>query len=276
MGAFVDKVPDGNGYTGLEDVFNDVDNRILEVQTFAREWADRLSAAVDNLGNIPNYSGNGINVGANIPELGHPSFPNRPGFNYQLDNNCPSDVIPSPATKDIDVDLTVNSPASPAPLDRDFSFQPGTYHSCLNDRICDFVTNDLLNGGNGLIAAVFNMIIDRAREARRSAEDRNLRKVMNAVGGRGWNFPEGQEAAIIREFSKEVHAKDIDAINSAQIKDFEIADQNNRFVKELSFKAEEFFRKEFDSDEARLFEIAKVSKEMILSALRAGREEIFC
>ena len=267
MGAFVDKVPIGSGYTGLPDVFNDVDNRILEVQTFANEWSNRLSDAINNLSNVPAYTdSNGINVSANIPNLAHPAFPNRPGFNYQLDTNWPTDVIPSPDTKDIDVDLTINPPTKPSPIDRDFNYTPNNYNSCLHDRICQFITSDLLNGGNGLTDAVFGMIVNRAREERRRAEERNLRKAMNAVGGRGWAFPGGQAASVIREFMVEVHTKDIDAVNSAQIKDFELADQNTRFIKELSTKVEEMFQRAFDTEEARLFEIAKASKEMILSA----------
>ena len=264
MGQFVDRVTPT--YVSIGSPWDAIEERIDEVTAYARDWANTLADTIEDLqGQVEQYEPDFEDVDDNIPEISSPVFPERPDISVDLNDEWPDTTIPEPSLKDVDVDLTINEPTAPGDIDPDFNYTPGVYQSCLAGELCSKIKDELVNGGNGLSDLVYGLIIDRNREARRQAGDRALRMAVNTVGARGFNLPGGMAAAVSMEAQKEIHAKDIDAVNAVTIKDFEIADANSRFIKDLSLKVEQYYRQAFDSEETRLFEIARETKNTIIA-----------
>lgn len=263
--SFVEAVP--VFATGVYAPIEDIQETIDYTRLYADQQRDILNTAIDNLADIigqyePSF---GI-VSSDIKELLIPPFPAKPSLNPDLNEDWPSTGdIPDPIIRDIAPDFSTEEPVPPDSIDPSFDYTPGAYISCIWDELCTQIKNELVNGGNGLSNLVYSLILDRNAEARRNAEEQARRRAYNAVGARGFDLAGGMAAAVILELEREILAKDLDAINSTTIKDFEMADANARFIKELALKIEEVQRAAFESEEARLFEIAKVSEEMIIA-----------
>ncbi len=262
--SFVDTVP--YRATSVYAPINDIQNTIDYTRDYANEQRNALSLAIENLeALVGSYTPNFDNISANIPSIVSPSYPDAPDLTVDLNENWPENNIPDPMIRDISPDFSFIDPVPPDQIDPSFDYTPGVYVSCLWNELCSSIRNTLINGGTGLSDLIYSLIIDRNQEARRNVEDAARQHVYDAVGSKGFDLAGGQVAAVILEFEKDILAKDLDAVNSTTIKDFELADANSRFAKELAARMEEIQRTAYDNDENRLFEIAKVSKELIIA-----------
>ncbi len=268
MGSFVDKVPWSSGVS-VSTPYDLIVQRIDEVSRYADDWAERMQDAVDNMqdaigpGYMPSFSGvdrPDVNV-QDVP------FPVKPDLAVILNENWPDTNLGSPVLDPVNIDLGIaNPPEAPEDVDADLNYTAQPYESCLRDEICRKIRDGLINGGTDLTDTVHALIIDRAREARRVAEDRAMQRAYDSVGVHGFDLPPSMAAAVVMEIQKETLAKDIDGVNAVAIKDFEVADANEKFIKDLAVKFEQIERQGWDSEQARLFEIARASKEFLLSA----------
>jgi len=262
--VWVDNVP----YSGTAPYAPDdeVKRIVGEIEDFRDLQIAELSTAITNLENlVSEYTPSFDEITAVIPTLDSPSFPDEPDLTFIPNENWPENDITNPVIRPNAPDFSFVEPTAPGQIDPSFDYTPGTYTSCLWTELCDSIRDSLLNGGTGLSASVHALIIDRNQEARRNVEDASRQRAYDAVGENGFNLAGGQAAAVIMELEKDVLAKDIDAVNSTTIKDFDLADANSRFVKELASKMEEIKLTEFDNEENRLFEIAKVTKELVIA-----------
>jgi hypothetical protein len=266
MGAFVDRI--NQRVVTVGSPYRLITDRIDTLRNYTNEWSDKLDNALNNLeSGLGPYISHLQHISADIPNLDQPNMPTRPQLNTQLDTNYPADTLIDPNLQDIFIDLSIsNQPVKPQAADADFSYTPGTYDSCLMSRVYQKACQALIDGGTGLTQVVYDAIIARNREARRNAQELAYRRAIDEVGSSGFKFSAGQAAAVLLEMQKEVLAKEMDAVNNTTIKDFEIADTNERFIKEWSIKVEELNRREFDSDEDRFFTVASKTKDYILAA----------
>ncbi len=264
MGAFVDKVP--NFYMSIGTPWGEIVEAIDYTRGYANEMRDLLTHQIDELSHligtyVPDFS----DVPSISPHIPHPDFPEKPDLTLDLNEDWPSTDIPEPIIRDVDVDLSYQRPTSPEDIDPSFDYTPGAYSSCIWPDLCSRIRDELINGGNGLTDLVYSLILDRNTEARRNAEEKARRELVDAIGERGFDLPGGMMSAAILEFEKDLAAKDLDAINSTTIKDFEMADANSRFIKELSQKIEAMLRDDFNQTENRLFEASKASVDFIIA-----------
>jgi len=262
--SFVEQVP--FQYTGVYAPIEDVKETIDYTRAYATDQADSLSDAIENLealtgSYVPDFSV----INSVIPSLVSPSFPPKPDLNTNLNENWPTDDVPDPNILENSPDFSFIDPVAPSPLDPSFDYTPGIFSSCLWVDLCSQVRDDLINGGTGLNDSVYGLILNRDSEARRSIEEESRQRLYDAVGESGFGLPGGMASEAILQHEREIHAKNIDAINSTTIKDFDLADGNTKFIKELSLKMEGIQRAAYDNDENRLFEIAKVSKDFIIA-----------
>jgi hypothetical protein len=268
MGAFVDKVPDRSWAVTPGSPWELITERIDNVQAYANDWSDTLEQAVNDLQNgVGAYSQKYGMPSGSIPSLEEVAFPNAPVTNLNLNTGWPDpSSIPVPSTRAIPTGgLDYEEPDEPEEILSDFNFVPDTFTECTLPPLCDRVKDVLINGGTGLTDAVHSAIIERDREARRRSEDRFLSEALDTAGERGLDLPGGTAAALMLEANAEVFYKDRDAANSVMIKDFDLADANEKFNKELALKIEEFRAGRFDSREQLLFESAKVVKDIAVS-----------
>jgi len=264
MGTFVDRVVPANISVGSP--WNEITETVDYTRAYADEMRNTLAyqiiALQDAVGQyIPGFG----DIENNIKDIQHPGFPPKPDLSISMNDDWPSGDIPEPIIHDADADFSFVEPATPENIEAEFNYTPGVYSSCLSDELCTQVKDSLVNGGTGLSDIVYGLIIARNQEARRTVEDQARRRAQDAVGTRGFDLPGGMVAAVLMEVEKDVLAKDIDAVNSTTIKDFELADANERFIKELSLKLEELQRVDYDRTESRLFDIAKTSKDYIIT-----------
>ena len=262
--SFVEQVP--FLYTSVYAPINDVQDTITYTRNYADEQRRKLEDAIANLESaVGQYSPSFGSANVNIPELNFPIFPDAPDSSADLNENWPQNNTQRPTMRDIAPDYSFVEPVPPDQVDPSFDYTPGVYSSCIWTDLCTKIKDELINGGNGLSDLVYSLILDRNAEARRAAEDRSRRQAYDSVGARGFNLAGGMAAEVVLQHEREVMAKDIDAINSTTIKDFEIADANARFIKDISLKMEGVQRNQYDNDEDRLFEIAKVSRELVIA-----------
>lgn len=264
MGSYVDRLNDF-GFV-IPNPVDNITTQITSSEKYAADALVSLETAIDNLQNIIGlYSPKYIPPRTdNIPNIGHPDFPTKPDLTIDINDNWPDTDLPEPIIRDTSgVDFNYTEPQPPTPIDSSFDYTPGVYASCLN--LCSIISQELVNGGTGLTDAVYALILDRNIEARRSVEDQARRRAQDSVGATGFDLPGGMAAAVVLEIEREVLSKDTDAVNNITIKDFDLADTNSRFIKELALKFEEIQRSTFESEENRAFEIAKVSKELIIT-----------
>ncbi len=264
MGAFVEHV----NVPSIGQVAGNY-QEIVESFDYARNYADTmrdtLNEQIENLSQaIDPYQVNFDSITSTIDNIPTPGFPTTPDININLNENWPDNNIPEPNLVDINADFAFIDPVVPDDLDASFDFTPGIYSSCIWDQFCEKIRDGLLNGGTGLTTIVYNAIIARNAEARRNVEDQARRRAVNAVGARGFDLPGGMAAAVLLEIEREIIIKDFDAINSTTIKDFEVADANEKFIKDLALKAEQMLREEFNKSEDRLLNIAQVGKEIAI------------
>lgn len=263
-GSYVDDVPYRT--VGVLAPYDEIVETIVYTRTFADEQMAALDTAIRNLETIiGTYDPDFEDVTAEIPALIPPSFPTAPTLDAQLNENWPTNNTNEPAIRDISPDFSFVDPTAPDPLNPSFDYTHGVYASDLWSELVATIRDTLLNGGTGLSDLVYGLIIDRNREARRIAEERVRQQTYDAVGSRGFDLPGGMVTAAILEIEKEILAKDLDAVNSVTIKDFELADANSRFAKELAARMEEIQRTAYENEEQRLFEIAKVSQELVIA-----------
>ncbi|RLB91923.1 MAG: hypothetical protein DRH10_00700 [Deltaproteobacteria bacterium] len=265
MGQFVDKLTPHSVFVGSP--WSKISERIDEVQAYAEDWTRTLEQAIlDLTQGIEAYTPNLPNIRPNIPGMPNREFPIRPDLITDFNDDWPDTNLPDPSLRDVTPDTTLEPHTPPDPVDPGFSYTPGAYQSCLLETLCEKIKDSLLNGGTGLSDLVYALIVDRNREARRAVEERSRQRAMDAVGAKGLKLPGGMAAAVILEHENEILAKGLDAVSSTTIKDFELADENTRFSKELALKLEEVQSKTYQTNEDRLFNIAKTAKEMILAS----------
>lgn len=264
MGSFVEEVPYKN--IGVGSPWTEITGMIDYSRAYADEMRQELADAIDALKEgVEKYIPNWQEINTNIPALVVPDFPVAPNIDSNINDNWPEYDIPDPTIEDINVDLSYTLPVKPNSIEASFDYVPGQYSSCLLEELCNKIKNELINGSTGLNDIVYALIIDRNIEARRNIEDQARQRAYDTVGARGFDLPGGMASAVILELEKEIIAKDLDAVNSTTIKDFELADANARFIKELSLKLEQQQRTSFDTEEDRLFNIAKTSKELVVA-----------
>lgn len=271
MGTFVDKVPvrsvnPDNPWSEISDVIDQVmgpAGYVADSLADLQSAIDTISAAIGSY--EPDFA---PDVSWNIddlPDRDIPEFPEAPTIDIDLNDNWTDTDIPDPNLVDVTGDFSYVEPTEPGELNPSFDFTTGVYSSDIDPEITAKILYDLQNGGTGLTDLVYGLIIDRNQAARRDVQDSARRRAVNAVGATGFDFPGGMAAAVLLEIEKEILAKDVDAVNSTTIKDFEVADANTRFIKQLAVTYEEMKRRAFSDDESRLLEVAKISTEMILA-----------
>lgn len=250
-------------------------DEINETINYTRDYADDQMALLDDTiaqinSLIGQYTPSFENVGVDIPAINAPEFPDAPVLDVDINENWPTNGAVPPVINEINPDFSYVAPTPPDQIDPNFDYAPGAYSSCLWSDLCTRVRDELINGGNGLTDAIYGLILNRNTEARRNAEEQNRRRAYDAVGATGFDMPAGMAAAVVLELDKEIIAKDYDAINSTTIKDFEMADANARFIKDLSLKLEQVQRAAYDSEEERLFQIAKATQDTIIAIYEAN------
>lgn len=263
--SFVEQVP--FMFTSVSTPYEQIEETIDYTRNYADEQKVILSTAIENLGALlEQYEPQFDTATYNRPANNLPPWPEAPDLRMTLNENWPNpNNIPEPTIRDVHGDTSFDDPTKPTPLDPTFDYTPGLYQSCLWDQLCTQIRSDLINGGTGLNDQIYGLIIDRSREALRVQEEETMVRAYDSVGANGFDLAGGQAAAVILQMGKEVHAKRVDAINSTTIKDFDLADANTKFTKELALKMEEIQVMTFNSKEDRDFEIAKVTKELALS-----------
>lgn len=240
---------------------------------YADKYSTQLDNAIDTINEVvgtfdPNYT---------IPDIistdiDGPSFPEKPAFPpLSLDDGWP-ETFPFPDELEPygSLDFTYVSPVAPAEIDGNFSWTDEDYSSVMWSSLFNKVHNDILNGGNGLTSAVYSAIVARERETRRTNQDREYRRGLNAVGASGFNLASGQIASFERTVTTEMISKDQDALNNIIVKDFDIAVENTRFAITTGTDLERMLRATFETAQQRGLEAAKATKEYLIAVYEAN------
>lgn len=219
--------------------------------------------AADNITAVESYSPDYSELESTIKELRLPSAPNRPSIPISL-QDFPDTEINSPVHQDIKVNFELDEPVAPNGLNPDFEYTPGTYFSKIFPLLQDALLADLANGGTGLTESAYQGIIDRYEEARRQQDDAARLALNRKFGGPGALMPSGAYMSAELELEENIRRGKKDSLNAILVKDFELADANAKFTKELLQSIEEMLRTDFNSSEERLFNIAAGAKEVAI------------
>jgi hypothetical protein len=267
-GIFVDVA---EGHVAL----NDMADQILATIEYTRNYADtmkaELSTAIINLSDVVGtYNPVVSTADTTVPAIDGPAFPTKPTFgDLGLNTNWPDDDIGVPSLEGYGVlDFAYDPPVAPSDADTSFDYTEDTYTSEMWTALYAKVHGDLLAGGTGLTDTVHGVIVAREQEARRSNQDREFRKKLNAVGAQGFNLASGAAAGLMAEHSSDIMVLDQDALNNITIKDFDLATANTNFAVTTGADLEKMLRSTFDELNKRTLEARKAAKDYILAAFK--------
>ena len=92
-----------------------------------------------------------------------------------------------PSIDDIDTSIApIDRPSFPAK-----PILPAYDETCLAENIIALICRNIADGGTGLTEAVYNAIVARELETRRSSQDREYRNALDGVGTTGFNLASG-------------------------------------------------------------------------------------
>lgn len=269
-GTFVDV---SEGHVAL----NDMEDQILATIAYTREYADSMKAelmtGITNLNDVVGtYNPVVAPVDTTVPPINGPGFPTKPTFgDIDLNTNWPEYINESPNLENYGVlDFGFTEPVAPAEASTNFDYSEDTYTSEMWTALFAKVHGDILSGGTGLTDTVHAVIVAREQETRRSNQDREFRKALNAVGAQGWNLASGAAAGLLAEFSGEVMKRDQDALNNITVKDFDLATANTNFAITTGVELEKALRSTFDEAKKRGLEALKAAKEYVTAAIEAN------
>lgn len=262
-GAFVDV---GGGDVSLDSMNSEIQNTITYTRDYANTMMADLNTAIDNLGDIlGTYSVTTPDVDVTFPTIDRPSFPIRPDISaLVLDSNWPDGVIPEPDFQEYgDLDFSYTAPPAPSEVDESFSWTEENYTSDVWQALFSKIHTAILNGDYGLTDSVHAAIVDREQESRRQNQDREFRNGLTATGATGFNLPGGHTAAFLSEFQAEVLKRDQDALNNITVKDFEIANENEKFYVTSGTQLEQVKVQTFNNAQNRSLDAEKATKEYL-------------
>jgi len=252
---------------------NEIENTIAYTRTFADEMRVSLSTGIENLNAVVGtYNPEISEIDTTVPTIDGPTFPARPSFGeLGLDDNWPADLPLAPIFMDYgDMDFSFVTPSAPDEIDGNFDWSATEYSSEMWQALFTKVHSDILNGGTGLSGSVHAIIIAREQYARKTNQDREYRRGLDAVGARGFNLPSGQIAAFQRDIASDIIGKDQDALNNITVKDFEMATENTRFAITTGAELEKVLRSTYDASETRGLEAKKATKEYLIQVYDAN------
>lgn len=265
-------MPDGSIVVGvpyedasLSSPYTLITDRITESDVLTADFKSDLETAIGNLGSALQYTPDFETLEKNIKDLLLPQIPSAPEISLSLNNNWPNTNIPNPVIKDVNVPTGYTNPEAPDALDTTFDYTAGTYDSQLWPPYLQALLSDLATGGTGLTEQVYQGILDREVESRRIINDRARQRLDRQFGpSSGSMMPAGAYLTAVQELEEDIRLQDIDALRTVMIKDFDLADQNTRFTKDLIQRVEAMLRGDFISREDLLFRIASTSKDLAL------------
>lgn len=210
--------------------------------------------------NIPDITGN-------VPEMNIPDAPLTP---IQL-STYPDISIPTPSLQMPDIDFSFTAPAPPVSAGVDgLDFNAEQYLSWLWDVYYPKVITGVQEGGTGLTDAVYQAILQREQESRFNLQDKARQVLAASFSSSGFDAPTGAMTAALLEFEQDIVAKDLAAVHGIMIKEFDVADANAKFVKELGLKVETLLRQTFEQSENRRLSVAQAAVDISLKIFDAS------
>jgi hypothetical protein len=131
--------------------------------------------------------------------------------------------------------------AVPEP-DFTFGFAEAVYTSELGDALYQACLNELRNGSTGLTASVESDIYSRESERDTLELQRTKDKIANIWAESGMSLPDGVLVSAINAVELDYQNKYGDKSRDVRIESFKRADDNAKFVKDLSMKYESILR----------------------------------
>lgn len=275
MGSFVDQIT-GPGsiptstpsapITKIDTVFDKTLGSSVSGEGYVDDALSQLDAAITTITNAisefePHFSKEGGWPNNDFTDYLRKAFPASPDTDIALNENWPSTVIADPNLVSVGADFSYTTPVAPECDDDGFNHTTEQFAPSFG--LIAIVNTALADGGTGLNSLVYDTIIARDREARRTQEDRARRTVRDTVGATGFCLPGGMANAASLELEQDILAKNVDSVNSVTLKDFELAQANDQFIKKLAVDYEQIQRGDHNSREDRLFNIAKTGKEFL-------------
>ena len=120
----------------------------------------------------------------------------------------------------------------PPPITMDFN--EDVFESLIWDDLQNIARSVLNAGGTGLDESVEDAIWDRARDRNRLQDEQEYREAEDYFASRGYNLPPGVLAAQLAQVRAEQSKRDDNLSNEIAIKQAELAQTNDQFIKQLS------------------------------------------
>ncbi len=166
---------------------------------------------------------------------------------------------PAPA-----VDLSIDEPDDPLPINPSISHEDAVYTSELWLAVYNKVLNDIQNGGTGLEPAVEQAIYDRAIERQRKVNDDQYIKLMAAVGANGFDMPPGALNGVQQTIADELLRQAVEINEKIFINQAELAQKNTHFMVERAGAMEGILREFHNNRENRSLEAKKAAAELVV------------
>ena len=144
----------------------------------------------------------------------------------------------------------------PAP-DVAFEYDEAYYTSSLNDLLKQALYDELRNGSTGLTASVENDIYSREYERDILTLQNNRDKIANIWAESGMSIPDGVLISAINMAQVDFQNKYSDKSRDIRIESFKRADDNAKFIKDLSVKYEQILMDYSDKYWGRKLDAAK-------------------
>lgn len=260
----VAEVPFDSTAGQTEGAYTFVQEELEASEQQANDLLGQFETAINNLTSTAPHEVDFSELEKNIPELIFDAFPEKPDIQLLLNTAWPDTAVAAPNYVEKEVDTSYTAPTAPAQLDPVFEFVQRIYHSEFYRPLADALLKDLTEGGTGFTEQAYQAILNRESAARGRVNDRR-RVAEDRILGAGSMMPNGFSADVKLNTEADIAREDSIALANIVAKDFEITDQNTRFVKEAMQSYDMALRADFQSSEERRFNIARGIKEVALA-----------
>ena len=250
----------------LDDMSSEIETTIAYTRTFADTQMTNLSTAISNLETaIGTHTVAVEDIDATYYGVSEDlTFPDAPSFASLVLDEYPTADVDDPVILPFDdIDFTFTAPTPPASQSSSFSWAAGTYSSEMWANLFAAVHGKILGGDYGLSSIAHAAIVAREQSQREANQDKEYQALNDSLGATGWNLGSGHTAYALSEFSEEIVRRDQDALNNITVKDFEIANENEKFFITSGTDIEKLLRDTFERAEDRSLDAAKAADDYI-------------
>jgi hypothetical protein len=213
-----------------------------------------------------------VDVDVDIDKATGPAFPIKPVWGeLELDYTMSTDRPTAPNMRPYPIGgFDYLAPVAPIEINPTWDWAADEYTSDMWLALFTEIYNDLVNGGTGLTDSVHSAIVAREQETRRRNQQREQDQAIRSAGVNGFNLKAGEIAAVLSELGAERMQRDQDALNLITVQDFELAQKNDHFIKQLALDFEKVNIDVWKTVQGFGFEAEKAANEFIISVYNAN------